>query len=76
MEVLPMPKTYKHVIKEFHATVRDKIVSRPEMSYAQIAKQFGISELTVHNIAVEFGVGRVKTGPKPGWLKKTKEEVL
>jgi transposase len=71
-----MAKTYKQVVTQFHTTVRDTIVSRPEMSYAQIAKQFGISEVTVHNIAVEFGVGRIKTGPKPGWLKKAKEEVL
>lgn len=71
-----MPKTYKHVIKEFHTTVRDTIVSRPEMSYSQIAKQFGISEFTVHNIAVEFGVGRIKTGPKPGWLKNAQREVV
>lgn len=75
MEVLPMAQTYKQVITQFHTTVRDKIVSRPEMSYAQIAKQFGISEITVHKIAVEFGVGRIKTGPKPSWLKKSKEAV-
>lgn len=65
-----MPKTYKHIVRRFHESVRDAIVFRPEVSYAQIAKQFGISEVTVHNIAVEFGVGRIKTGPKPGWLRK------
>ena len=71
-----MPKTYKQIVTQFHESVRDTIVSRPELSYAQIAKQFGISEVTVNNIAAEFGVGRIKTGPKPGWLKKAKEEVL
>jgi len=71
-----MAKTYKQIVTQFRAQVRDTIVSRPELSYAQIAKQFGISEVTVHSIAVEFGVGRIKTGPKPGWLKKAKEEVL
>jgi transposase len=76
MEVLPMPKTYKQVVTQFHTTVRDTIVSRPEMSYAQIAKQFGISEVTVHNIAVQFGVGRIKTGPKPSWLKKAVKAVV
>jgi hypothetical protein len=35
--------------------------------------QFGVSEVTVYTIAAEFGVGRIKTGPKPGWLKKAKE---
>jgi transposase len=71
-----MAKTFEQIITQFRIQVRDKIVSRPEMSYAQIAKQFGISEVTVHNIAVEFGVGRVKTGPKPGWLKKAGKAVV
>ena len=71
-----MAKTYKQVVAQFHTQVRDIIVARPDLSYAQIAKQFGISEVTVHNIAAEFGVGRIKTGPKPGWLRKAKEEVL
>jgi hypothetical protein len=70
-----MAKTFKQIVTQFHTTVRDAIVAHPELSYAQIAKQFGISEVTVHNIAVEFGVGRIKTGPKPGWLKKAKEVV-
>jgi len=71
-----MTKTYKQIVTQFRIQVRDTIISRPELSYAQIAKRFGISEVTVHNIAVEFGVGRIKTGPKPRWLRKAKEEVL
>lgn len=70
-----MPKTYKHVIKEFQQSVRDVIASRPDLSYAQIAKQFGVSEVTVYTIAAEFGVGRIKTGPKPGWLKNAQKQV-
>jgi hypothetical protein len=70
-----MAKTYKHIMGRFREGVRDTIVSCPELSYVQIAKQFGISEVTVHNIAVEFSVGRIKTGPKPGWLKKSKEAI-
>jgi hypothetical protein len=68
-----MGQTYKQIVTQFRAQVRDIIVAHPELSYAQIAKQFGISEVTVHNIAVEFGAARIKTGPKPGWLKKVKE---
>jgi uncharacterized protein YdbL (DUF1318 family) len=71
-----MAKTYKEIVTQFRTQVRDIIVARPEQSYAQIAKQFGISEVTVHNIAVEFGVGRIKTGPKPSWLKKAVKEVV
>lgn len=70
-----MGKTYKQIVMQFRTQVRDTIVSHPELSYAQIARQFGISEVTVHKIAFEFGVGRIKTGPKPGWLKKSKEVV-
>lgn len=68
-----MPKTYKHIISQFHESVRDTIVARPDLSYAQIATQFGVSEVTVYTIAAEFAVGRIKTGPKPVWLKKAKE---
>ena len=71
-----MANTYTEVIRQFHESVRDAIVSRPQLSYAQIAEQFGVSEVTVCTIAAAFGVSRIKTGPKPGWLKKApKEEV-
>lgn len=70
-----MAKTYKQIVTQFRTQVQDTIVSRPELSYAQIAKQFGISEVTVYTIAAQFGVSRIKTGPKPGWLKKSKEVV-
>lgn len=70
-----MAKTYMQIVTQFRESIRDTIASRPELSYAQIAKQFGISEVTVHNIAAEFGVGRIKTGPKPSWLKKAREAV-
>jgi hypothetical protein len=73
MEVWPMANTYTEVIRQFHESVRDAIVSYPDLSYAQLAMQFGVSEVTVYTIAAEFGVGRIKTGPKPGWLKKAKE---
>ena len=65
-----MTNTYREIIRHFYQRVRDTIVSRPDLSYVQIAKEFGISEVTVGTIAAEFGVGRIKTGPKPGRLKK------
>ena len=71
-----MRNTYTEVLRRFHESVRDTIVARPDLSYAQIAKQFGVSEVTVYTIAAEFGVGRIKTGPKPGWLKKAEVKVL
>lgn len=71
-----MAKTYKQIVTQFRAHVRDTIISRPELSYAEIAKQFGISEVTVYTIAAEFGVGRVKTGPKPGWLRNAPKEAI
>jgi hypothetical protein len=71
-----MAQTYKRIVTQFRTQVRDTIVSRPDLSYVQIAKQFGISEVTVHNIAVELGVCRIKTGPKPGWLKNAQKDVV
>ncbi len=76
MEIMPMSKTYKEILGAFHESVRDAIVSRPDLSYAQIAKQFGVSEVTVYTIAAEFGVGRIKTGPKPAWMKKTQKQAV
>ena len=71
-----MAKTYEEVVRQFHESVRDAVVSHPDLSYAQIARQFGVSEVTVYTIAAEFGVGRIKTGPKPGWLKKTQKQAV
>ncbi len=71
-----MANTYAEIIRQFHQNVRDAIVSRPDLSYAQIAKQFGVSEVTVYTLAAEFGVGRIKTGRKPGWLKKAQKAVV
>ena len=65
---------YKHIIRQFRESVRETIVSHPELSYAQIAEQVGVSEAPVYTIAAEFGVGRIKTWPKPGWKKS--EEVV
>ena len=71
-----MATTYEEVVRQFHESVRDAVVSHPDLSYAQIARQFGVSEVTVYTIAAEFGVGRIKTGPKPGWLKKPEEQAV
>jgi len=70
-----MPKTYKHIMGQFRESVRNTIVSHPDLSYAQIAKLVGVSEVTVYTIAAEFGVSRIKTGPKPGWKKAQREVV-
>jgi hypothetical protein len=75
MEGLPMSKTYREVLQQFHESVRDAIVAHPDLSYAQIAKQFGVSEVTVCTIAAEFGVGRIKTGPKPKQLASLQESL-
>jgi hypothetical protein len=71
-----MAKTYEEIIREFHESVRDAIVSRPHLSYEQLGKEFGISDLTVLTIARRYGVRRIKTGPKPGWLKKAQKGVV
>lgn len=71
-----MAQIYKQIVRQFRDRVRDTIVSHPELSYAEIAKQFGVSDVTVCSIAAEFGVGRIKTGPKPRWLKQVQKEDL
>ena len=65
-----MAITYKEALRAFHESVRDAIIIRPDLSYERIGKQFGISDVTVYNIAARFGVSRIKTGPKPRWLKR------
>lgn len=61
-----MARTYRQLVRQFRDSVRDTIVAHPELSYAKLARQFGVSEVTVCMIAAEFGVSRIKTGPKPG----------
>jgi hypothetical protein len=74
-----MPQTLEETIRaalsKFDLEVRDMIVSRTDLPYRDIGRVFGVSYDVVQRIAREFSLKR-KTGPKPGWLKKAKEEVL
>ena len=72
-----MPRTLKETIRaaqsKFDLEVRDTVVSRPDLPYRDIGRLFGVSYDVVQRVAKEFGLKR-KTGPKPGWMKKPREQ--
>jgi hypothetical protein len=74
-----MPQTLRDVIRaaqsKFDLEVRDVIVSRPDLPYRDIGRVFGVSYDVVQRVAKDFGLKR-KTGPKPGWLKKTHKQAV
>jgi transposase len=41
------------------------LVGRPDLSQAQIGKEFGISERVIRRVVKQFNIGARKRGPKP-----------
>jgi hypothetical protein len=50
----------------FDARLAEILISRPDLDYAHIQKEFGISEKVIRRVAKQFRIGARKRGPKPG----------
>ena len=64
-----MPQTLKETIRaaqlKFDLEVRDMVVSRPDLSYQDIGRLFGVSCDVVQRVVNQFGLkGKRRTGPK------------
>jgi transposase-like protein len=51
---------------DFDSRLAKVLVSRPDLSYSEIEKQFGISETVIRRVMKQFSIGARKRGPKPG----------
>jgi uncharacterized protein YerC len=57
--------TLKTARLQFDTRLAEVLVSRPDLSYTQIEKEFGISETVIRRVMKQFNIGARKRGPKP-----------
>jgi hypothetical protein len=49
----------------FDTQLAGVLVGRPDVGYAQIEEEFGISEKVIRRVMKQFNIGARKRGPKP-----------
>jgi len=50
----------------FDTQLAEVLVGRPDLTYVQIEKEFGISEKVIRRVTKQFNIGARKRGPKSG----------
>lgn len=71
---ISLKDTLKTARLQFDTRLAEVLIARPELRYAEIEKDFGISETVIRRVMKLFNIGARKRGPKPGWLKKAQKE--
>lgn len=62
---ISLKDTLKSARLEFDAQLARVLVGRPDLSYTEIEKEFGISETVIRRVMKQFGIRARKRGPKP-----------
>jgi uncharacterized protein YerC len=57
--------TLKTARLSFDARLAEMLIGRPDLSYTQIEREFGISETVIRRVMKQFNIGPRKRGPKP-----------
>ena len=65
---ISLKNTLKTARLSFDARLAEVLIARPDLSYNQIEKDFGISETVIRRVMKQFSIGGRKRGPKPGKL--------
>jgi hypothetical protein len=73
---ISLKDTLKTARLQFDTRLAEVLIARPELRYADIEKDFGISETVIRRVMKLFNIGARRRGPKPGWLKKTQKEAV
>ena len=63
---ISLKNTLKTARLSFDARLAEVLIARPDLTYTQIEKDFGISETVIRRVAQQFNIGARKRGPKPG----------
>ena len=63
---ISLKNTLKTARLSFDARLAEVLIARPDLSYTQIEKDFGISETVIRRVMKQFSIGVRKRGPKPG----------
>lgn len=62
---ISLKNTLKAARLSFDARLAEVLIARPDLTYTQIEKDFGISETVIRRVMKQFGIGARKRGPKP-----------
>ena len=62
---ISLKDTLKTARLDFDSRLAKVLVGRPDLSYSEIEKEFGISETVIRRVMKQFGLGARKRGPKP-----------
>jgi transposase len=60
----------------FDARLAEVLIARPDLSYTEVEKDFGISETVIRRVIKQFNIGARKRGPKPGGLTKAQKQAV
>ena len=73
---ISLKDTLKTARLQFDTRLAEVLIGRPDLSYTQIEKDFGISETVIRRVIKQFSIGARKRGPKPGRLKKAQKQAI
>lgn len=67
---ISLKDTLKTARLQFDTRLAEVLIARPDLSYAEIEKDFGISETVIRRVMKQFNIAARKRGPKPGKPQK------
>jgi uncharacterized protein YerC len=67
---ITLKDTLKTARLNFDTRLAEVLIGRPDLSYNQIEKDFGISETVIRRVLKQFNIGARKRGPKPKSVKQ------
>jgi hypothetical protein len=62
---ISLKDTLKTARLQFDTRLAEVLIARPDLSYTEIEKDFGISETVIRRVMKQFSIGVRKRGPKP-----------
>jgi uncharacterized protein YerC len=66
---ISLKDTLKTARLDFDNRLAQVLIARPDLTYTEIEKDFGISETVIRRVMKQFNIGARKRGPKPGKQK-------
>ena len=72
---ISLKDTLKTARLSFDVRLAEVLIARPDLSYTEIEKDFGISETVIRRVMKQFNIDARKRGPKPGGTEAQKQAV-
>ena len=62
---ISLKDTIKTARLDFDNQLAKVLIGRPDLTYTEIEKDFGVSETVIRRVMKQFNIGSRKRGPKP-----------